>query len=238
MGMYLKASQGLLDPRDAFVVDARHLVGGSGVLQMFDHPATLAIEDLATLMINVSDNVATNIIIDLVGMDYVNDLMDRLGVSSIRLRRKMIDNVAAVQGRENTATMRDAADLMRRLHAGQFCEQDVCDQVLRILKKPKRTSPVAMHLPAEVVIANKSGGLEGVSCELALILLRRRPYVFCCAVNYSLDEAPASFVAELSHDVYRCFSVLDRSTTFGRRLPMADLLAEAPSASNAREGKG
>lgn len=206
------------------VTGAEH-VGGSGVLQYCDHRVEVALADLATLMIVLSDNSATNMIIDLVGMDTVNRDLDLLGLSEIRLRRRMIDSAAAARGEENTATMRAAAELMRMLWAGEIVDRQLCDDVLHILRKPKRESPVALLLPQDVDIANKPGGLEGVAAEFAIIYLARRPYVFCCAVNYGIAADPAPFVASLSAEVYSYFAVLDRSTAAGRRLPLDDLLA-------------
>ncbi|MDP2857746.1 MAG: serine hydrolase [Bacillota bacterium] len=225
VSLYRKAQAGELDVTAPLTVDERHHVGGSGVLQYFPHPATLSIEDVAVLMINLSDNTATNILIDLVGMDYVNRQMDGLGLPGIRLRRKMIDSVAAARGDENVSPMRQAAELMRMLWAGEIVDQYLCESVLRILTKPKSPSWVATLLPPEVEIASKPGWLDGVACDFAIVKLQRRPYVFCCAVNYSLGADPAGFVAQLSHEVYRFFSVLDRSTSQGRRLDMATLLA-------------
>jgi beta-lactamase class A len=220
--LFLQDAAGRIDVRSPFTVDERHMVGGSGVLQHLDHPATLALEDVASLMINVSDNVATNILIDLVGMDFVNTTMESLGFHQTRLRRKMIDNVAAARGDENVSTPREAAELMRRLYAGEIGSREISDRVLKILKKPKRTSPVARLLPQTIVIANKPGGLEGVSCEFAIIYLERRPYVFSCMTNWAVVPEPADFVAELSLEVFRYFDVLNRSTGFGRRLGLRD----------------
>ena len=222
VALYLKDAAGQLDVRSPFTVDERHMVGGSGVLQYFDHPATLALEDIASLMINVSDNIATNILIDLVGLDFVNSTMEAMGFHQTRLRRKMIDNPAAVRGDENTSTPREAAEFMRRLYRGEIGSREISDRVLRILKKPKRTSPVARLLPETVVIANKPGGLGGVSCEFAVVYLERRPYVFACMTNWAVEPEPADFVAEVSLEVYSYFDVLNRSTEFGRRLDLRD----------------
>jgi beta-lactamase class A len=225
VSMYRKARAGELDLGAPVVIDRRHAVGGSGVLQLFDHPVTLALEDLATLMINVSDNVATNAIIDLVGMDYVNRQLDELGLGTMRLCRKMIDNAAAARGAENVSSLADAAELMRMLWAGEIVDRQLCDDVLRILRKPKRQSPVALLLPQTVEIANKPGGLDGVSCEFAVVCLRRRPYVFCAAVNYAVPPAdPAALVARLSLETYRFFAVLDRGIGTGRMMD-PDVLA-------------
>ena len=223
IGLYRRVREGELDLAAPLTVGHRHHTGGSGVLQLLDHPVTLALEVVATLMINVSDNTATNILIDMVGMDYVNEHLDQLGLSAIRLRRRMMDGAAAARGDENTGTPAAAAELMRLLWAGKVVDRALSDQVLRLLRKPIPKSPVRLHLPPDVSIANKPGWLDGVSSEWALVELRRRPYVFCCLVNYGLADDVEGLVAELSRDVYGYFAVLDQSTRFGRRLPLDQL---------------
>jgi beta-lactamase class A len=218
--LYMRDNAGELSVKTPFTVDKRHYVGGSGVLQFYDHPTTMAVEDIASMMINVSDNIATNILIELVGMDYVNKMLDSMGLHTIRLQRKMIDQMASVRGEENVATTKDAAELMRRLYAGEIVNREVCDRVLRILKKPKRQTPIARLLPQDVVIASKPGGLEGVSVEFGIVYLERRPYVFVCMTNYAVDDEPADFVADVSLEVFEYMNVLNRSTSFGHRLPL------------------
>lgn len=219
VSLHRRARAGRLDLAAPVTIDGRHRVGGSGVLQHLDGPVTMALGDLATLMINVSDNVATNVIIDLVGMQQVNADLGELGLDTMRLGRRMIDSAAAARGQENLSSMADAAELMRMLWAGEIVDRGLCDEVLRILRKPKRQSPAALLLPPSVEIANKPGGLEGVSCEFALVLQPRRPYVFCAAVNYAVSPPePSDLVARMSWEVYRFLAVLDRSTQWGRRL--------------------
>jgi len=87
VSLYRKARSGELDVAAPFTVDKRRHAGGSGVPQFFDHPATLAIEDMATPMINVSDNIATNTLIDLGGMDYVNQQMEHPMAAGSTCRR-------------------------------------------------------------------------------------------------------------------------------------------------------
>ncbi len=216
---YLKAARGKIDPQEMFCVEKRHHTGGSGILQQFDHAAHICLEDIATLMITLSDNSATNILIDLIGFESVNRLLSEHGLTRTVLARRMIDNEAAVHGKENVSTAEEAAQLMEMLYRGTFADADVCDKVLRVLKKPKQT-PVARYLPQGLELATKTGALDGVRSEWAIVYQERRPYVFTCITNYCVADSADEFIAQVSREVYTCFSVLNTSTEFGRRLPL------------------
>ena len=88
-----------------YTVDARDLVDGSAIMSGLTPGVTrVTNRDLATFMVAVSDNSATNVLIDRVGMQNVNALLDSLGLHQTRLQRKMMDVKAAQEGRENIST--------------------------------------------------------------------------------------------------------------------------------------
>ena len=95
-----KAKSGELDLNERVTISNDLKVGGSGVLkELGDGTETMTIRDLATLMIIVSDNTATNIMIDIADMDDVNAVLEGLGLKVIRIRRKMQDFEAIKAGR-------------------------------------------------------------------------------------------------------------------------------------------
>ena len=80
-----------------------------------DGTSTLAVEDLAKFMINISDNTAANMVIDEVGMENVNKLIVSLGFKEMKLRRHMMDSPAQARGDDNTATPAEGAEIMARI---------------------------------------------------------------------------------------------------------------------------
>lgn len=103
--LHKQAAEGkykLTDPRR---IERKDQIGGSGVIVNFgDGTSQLSLRDLAVLMIVLSDNTATNMLIDQTGMANVNRTLDELELKDIRLRRKMIDTAASARGDENIAT--------------------------------------------------------------------------------------------------------------------------------------
>jgi beta-lactamase class A len=112
--------------------------GGSGVLQDFgDGTSAVSVRDLAALMIVVSDNTATNILIDRVGQAQVNTAMQSLGFERTRLMRKMIQPEEERRGVENVSTAREMASLYEHLYRGKLLDASRTALALELLKNEK-----------------------------------------------------------------------------------------------------
>jgi beta-lactamase class A len=223
--LHKQAAEGKYRLTDQRWVEKKDQVGGSGVIVNFgDHASQLSLSDLAMLMIVLSDNTATNMLIDQVGMANVNRTLDELGLKQVRLRRKMIDQAASARGDENTATPREAAALMEKLFRGQVVNRQLSDGALKILKI-RKSSPIPRLLPASVEIANKPGGVEGVACDWAVVYVPNRPYAIAVMTNYNgpNGEAADEAIAKVSKLAYDYFARLSRSTGYGARVPLESL---------------
>jgi beta-lactamase class A len=133
MEVYKQANEGKFKLTDMLWVNKAQQVGDSGVLvELGDHTSRLSIRDLGILMIVLSDNTATNMLIDLVGMKNVNNTLASHGLTQTRLQRKMINSAASGRGEENLSTPAEAARLMEILHRGEFLNRQVCDEILTI----------------------------------------------------------------------------------------------------------
>ena len=96
----------------------------------------ITLRDLATMMVAVSDNSATNVLIDRVGMENVNALMDSLGLTHTRLRRKMMDLKAAGEGRENISTPAEMMALLEDLYRGKILNPEMTYRFLQNAQYP------------------------------------------------------------------------------------------------------
>ena len=126
----------------------------------------ITLRDLATMMIAVSDNSATNVLIDRVGMENVNALLDSLGLVHTRLRRKMMDLKAASEGRENISTPGEMMTLLEDLYRGKVLNKEMTDDFFTMLSTHKNGF-ITRDLPEGLKVANKPGELEGVRNDSA-----------------------------------------------------------------------
>src|SRR3954468_16515031 len=102
---------------DLYTVSATDLVPDSSIVGGLTPGVTrITLRDLTTMMIAVSDNSATNVLIDRVGMENVNAMLTHIGMTHTRLRRKMMDLKAASEGRENVSTAREMARLLALIY--------------------------------------------------------------------------------------------------------------------------
>lgn len=215
------AEQGAIDLDRRVVVDASHRVPGSGVLLHFDDPVELTVRDVAVLMIDVSDNIATNLCIEWATADGVNEMLRRLGLCRTTLRRKMQDGAAIARGEENVATAGELVELMGKLFRGKGLHPAVCQETLRILRKPKG-GYFRPGLPEDVEMANKPGAMGRVRNDAAIVYLPRRPYALCVMTahgpaDFTLQE---QFVARLAQTVHERLATLDATTAYGQALPV------------------
>jgi beta-lactamase class A len=188
-----------------------------GLLYELTSPA-LSARDLAIAMILQSDNTATNVLIDRLGMAAVNQRMAGLGLSNTRLRRHMIDLEAARRGDENISTPDDLARLVLVFHNGEGLDARSKRAALDILQKFKRT-PIRSGVPASVVVASKSGELEGVRADAGVVYLPGRPYVFVAMGTYLRDAAqPSAALESLASASYDYFSRRATASAFGRQI--------------------
>jgi beta-lactamase class A len=215
--IFKQAQEGKLDLNEFLAVDEPRKVGGSGVLNLLGHPSlSLSVRDTAVLMVVLSDNTATNLLIDKVGMDAVNKRMVSLGLRGTKLQRKMMDLTAASEGRENLSTPVEMMTLLEKIWRGEALRDPSRKELLDILAIPK-DSPLRAGVPEGVEVAEKPGGIEAVRCDSGIVMLPGRPYIICVMTTYlkrDADGDPA--IARVSRLVYEHLSRLERSSEYGR----------------------
>jgi beta-lactamase class A len=196
-------------------LDRRAVVNGDGILHDLTTPS-LSIRDYAALMITLSDNTATNVVIDIVGMEAVNTRMRALGLGHTRLRRKMIDLAAARRGDENVSTPQDLARLMTIVSRGEGLTPASRDEALGLLKKG-RTSYLRRGLPPGVQMASKYGDLDGIRADVGFVPLEDRPFVVSVMTGLLQDEAAGEqAIAAVARAAYEYFNRLATATAYGR----------------------
>ena len=192
---------------------------GSGVLRyLTDGGSSLSLEDYAIYMILYSDNTGTNVLIDELGMDAINDLSASLGAGGTLVQRHMIRPDQSAIGNENLSTPRDAATIMEKIATCDLPMSEAnCARVREILELPK-DSAINRPIPDEIPVAFKPGGITGVATVWGIVDVPDRPYVFVVMSNYGGDGG--AVIEEVSRLAYEYFSRLSGITEYGTRVPL------------------
>jgi beta-lactamase class A len=204
-----------------------HKAGGSGVMKTLTPDAvTMLLIDYATLMINVSDNSTTNYFIDILGMEKINEVCARLGLKTTRLARKMMDLEAFKAGKDSFTTPREMVAIFDELYKPSVLSPFVCDETLKMLKKPKEgivQGVIRNAVPDSVEVADKSGWVSGATLDAGIVYQPRRPYTVAVLVKH----IPASdlhmvnalnALTEAAGLIQPYFEELSASTPNGRKL--------------------
>lgn len=215
--LYLQAQQGKLKLTDEYVVRSADLVPGSDILLGLTPGVTrLTLRDLATMMVAVSDNSATNVLIGRLGMENVNAMLDGLGLRATRLRRLMMDLKAAGEGRENVSTPLEMMTLLETIYRGKLLNKEMTADFLKMLGTHKESS-LLQGLPDDVPAANKPGELEAVRNDSGIVLVKNRPYILCVMTTYLKDEKEGSAaIRKIAALTYSYFDRVARASEYGR----------------------
>ncbi len=203
--------------RAGYTVDAGDVVDGSAILSGLTPGVTrVTNRDLATFMVAVSDNSATNVLIERVGMQNVNALFDSLGLHQTRLQRKMMDVEAAQQGRENISTPNEMMKLFAALYQKKVLNPALTEDFFKVLGTPKE-SDIPRYIPEEVVCANKPGELAGVRNDVGIVFVPKRPFVIVVMTAYLKRERDGDdAIAKIAGAAYEYFDRVARSSAYGR----------------------
>lgn len=204
---------------DLYTVRKEDIVVDSAILENLTPGVTvLTNRDLAGMVVAVSDNSATNILIDRVTFRRVNELLDSIQASETRLQRKMMDLNAAREGRENLATPRQILKLLSAVYQNKLFGADLTKDFFQLLETTK-DSPIPRLLPEGVKIANKPGELAGVRSDAGIVFVPNRPFAIAVMTTYDRDERAASqTISEVALLAYRMFDTLSVSSEYGRQI--------------------
>ena len=209
-------AKGNLSLEQRFLLEPKDQVGGSGVLWRLQPGLEPTLHDLLTLMIIVSDNTATNLLIDCLGAEAVNAYLQGLGLSQTKLVGKLqLSNPPA--NRESNATCAaDVLGLLVQLERRDLLPDELTEVALDILKKQQFTEALARYLPTDpelsddpATVASKSGCLRGLWHDAGVVYRNGTPWYALVVMtedatdrSYGWEQEGMMLIAGLSKSVY------------------------------------
>lgn len=197
---------GKLSLNDQVALQKDNVSSSSGVLHYLRDVESMSVRDLVELMIIVSDNTATNLLVELVGMDHLQNYIAKdLGLSDTKFQRKMMDFAAIRAGRQNYTTAADAAFLLEQIYRGELVSKEASAQMLEILKDQQFQDLIPAYLEdfiPERSIAHKTGGLERVVHDAAIVDYGKAPFILCFFGSDVTVSEYSIFIGKMALRIY------------------------------------
>lgn len=170
--IYRKIDRGELALSDTHPLMAEKEWMGSGVLRHMHAGLELTVGDLLYLMMSISDNVATNMLIGLAGMDAINATMKDLGMAKSNLGRPMRGRLAVEGEQENLAVPDDYTLAISKILDGTAASRESCDAMVATMEKQQNSNRIARHLPDsdDIRWGTKTGSNKGVCNDAGFVL--------------------------------------------------------------------
>ena len=170
---------GELNPLETYRIKAEDKMPSCGALNRMHDGLEVTLRDLVELMIVLSDNSATNILIDRLGIARVNATLEAEGLKVTRLRRKLFDKAGMEAGLSNHVCAREIGLLLERMYAGTLVSPQASAEMLEILRNQKLNGKMPFFLkPRGIACAHKTGEDDGITHDVGVVYARR-PFVLC-----------------------------------------------------------
>jgi beta-lactamase class A len=189
MALYADAADGRLSLDERAPVG--QTVGGTGILRDLRDVGDVSLRDLAMLTIALSDNTATNRLIERLGIARVGERMGEWGCASTRLVRGMFDVDAQRRGTENVASPSEIAALLERLVCGELVDPATSDAVIALLERCQDDAMLRRYLGKVGRVANKTGTLEATRNDAAIVFGPSRTVVVAAFMREVSDPLAA-----------------------------------------------
>jgi beta-lactamase class A len=181
--------------------------GSRGILKELHAGLALTIRDLAMLMVVLSDNTATNLLLDRVSSARVNETCENLGLTNTVLARKMMDKEARAAGRENLTTPLDCARLLDMMIYRERLSKASHDVLLDILLRQQLNDLLPFLMPDGTRFAHKSGELPGFRHDMGLLILEDWLVSISAMTHWENGRSEAvRFLNNIGGEVYVAFT--------------------------------
>lgn len=190
---YARVAEGKAKWTDELVLNKERKVGGAGILQEFSDGLRLTLRDAATLMMVLSDNTATNLVIDVLSADAVNARMETLGLKDTRLMRQVFGGGISAEGKKEEnkrfglgrTSPHEMVTILEKLERGEIVSPAASKEILDLMKREQGTNGIWRN-QWRVSKATKSGALDALRSNIGIIYHPRGRI----ALAITCDEMP------------------------------------------------
>ncbi|HEX9986758.1 MAG TPA: serine hydrolase [Thermoanaerobaculia bacterium] len=164
---------------------------------------TLSVRELAYWMITKSSNLATNLLVDVIGIPTIQHALDELEIDGVKVLRGVEDSAAFDAGLNNEVTANGLLKMLRLMADGKAYSPGASDEMLKIMLDQQYRSGIPAGLPKAARVAHKTGNISTVHHDAGIVYLEgRKPYVLVILTQFTPDKGRGTAVADVSRDIY------------------------------------
>jgi D-alanyl-D-alanine carboxypeptidase (penicillin-binding protein 5/6)/beta-lactamase class A len=217
--LYMQAMEGKLKLGETVTLKEADKVPGSGILTYhFSEGATFSLRDAARLMIVFSDNTATNLVLDKIGIAATGKRMKAWGFPNTKIHALVFKGSTTSIDPEGTkkyglgsTTAREMVGLLEKLHQGSLGSADACTEMIGHMKKCEDATKLKRLLPEKVEVAHKTGSVSDIKTDAGILYLPTGPVAICILTaknddkSYKSDNAANILIGRVAKEVYDHF---------------------------------
>ena len=190
---FARVAEGKLKWTDELVLTKEKKVGGSGILNELSDNLHLTLRDGVNLMMILSDNTATNLVLDVLTTDAVNARMESLGIKNIKVMRKVFSGGESTAGKDpenkkyglGVATPREMVLVMEKLERGEVVSPAASKEMIELMKREQGRNAIG-RAQWDVPMASKYGALDRLRSSVAILYTKQGRI----ALAISCDDMP------------------------------------------------
>jgi beta-lactamase class A len=168
---------------------------------------TMSVKELAYYMITTSSNFATNLLVDVLGVEVIQRALAELGIIGVNVLRGVEDQAAYDAGLNNEVAANGLLKLLRLISEGKAFNEEASKQMLEILLDQRLKGGIPAGLPAAARVAHKTGNISTVHHDAGIVYLEgRKPYVLVILTQFPVATVKNTAVADVSRDIHDCLA--------------------------------
>lgn len=198
-------SKGIVSKNEIFTTKEEDKVPSCGALNYMEENLQIRFKDLYVLMIILSDNYATNLLIDKLGIENINKLIKEVGLNNTVLNRKMFDSEKSKLGLENYTSVKDMSYLLEKMYRKELIDEKSSEEMISILKNQRLNGkiPFFLHsLQPKIEIAHKTGEDTNITHDVGIIF-SEEPFIICFCANNVDVPLVERLMQDITYDLYK-----------------------------------
>jgi beta-lactamase class A len=188
-----------------YTLQPEDIIGGSGDLQYEIPFKKFTYNHLAQKMISVSDNTATNILINKIGAEKIQNDIDAWNLTKTKLNRKMMDFEAIKAGKQNFTTCEDMNGLLINLLNQQLLSKKSAKKAMEILFACDDRTTIPRNIPVNIPIVHKTGTLDYVRGDAGIIFSKNILILTVFVENFESLEQAETIIGKIAEYAYNDF---------------------------------